>query len=56
LAEVVEGKLIGGLIDPLKPWDLGHPDGVSTGGPEHRKCNRAKAGKGVFGWRTSREW
>ena len=35
-----EGEL-GGLIRPGQPWDLGHPDGESTGGAEHRFCNRS---------------
>ena len=35
-----EGEL-GGLIDPLAAWDLGHPDEESVGGPEHRECNRS---------------
>lgn len=25
-----------------EPWDLGHPDGQSPGGPEHADCNRGK--------------
>jgi len=35
----------GELIDPSKPWDLGHVrDNTAVGGerwPEHRACNRA---------------
>ena len=30
----------GGLIRPGQLWDLGHADGESVGGPEHRECNR----------------
>jgi hypothetical protein len=39
LAELVDGVLVGGFI--RGEWDLGHPDGESAGGPEHRACNRA---------------
>jgi hypothetical protein len=38
-AELVDGVLVGGLIWPDEPWHLGHPDGESTGGPEHVSCN-----------------
>jgi len=31
----------GELIEAGSPWDLGHADGESRGGPEHRRCNRA---------------
>lgn len=31
---------VAGLIRPGQLWDLGHPDGESVGGPEHRACNR----------------
>jgi hypothetical protein len=32
---------VGGLIRPCQLWDLGHADGESAGGPEHRSCNRS---------------
>lgn len=32
---------LGGLIRPDQLWDLGHEDGESTGGAEHRICNRS---------------
>lgn len=35
-----EGEL-GGFIRPGALWDLGHADGESVGGPEHRECNRS---------------
>ena len=35
-----DGEL-GGLIAANALWDLGHPDGESVGGPEHRECNRS---------------
>jgi hypothetical protein len=38
-AELIDGELVGGLILPREPWHLGHPDGESTGGPEHVSCN-----------------
>jgi hypothetical protein len=38
-AEWVDGELVGGFI--RGPIDLGRPDGESSGGPEHRECNRA---------------
>ena len=38
-AEWVDGELVGGLIVPGEPWQLGHPDDESAGGPEHRRCN-----------------
>ena len=38
-AELVDGELVGGFI--RGPWDLGHADGESVGGAEHRACNRA---------------
>lgn len=40
-AAFVDGQLVGGFIRPGQRWDLGHPDGESTGGPEHAACNRA---------------
>ena len=39
--EWVDGELVGGFIRLGQPWDLGHPDGESPGGPEHAACNRA---------------
>jgi hypothetical protein len=35
-----DGEL-GGFIEPGQLWDLGHADGESAGGPEHRVCNRS---------------
>ena len=40
-AELVDGELVGGFIEPVERWHLGHPDGESVGGPECRECNRA---------------
>jgi hypothetical protein len=45
-----EGGL-GGLIRPGQAWDLGHADGESVGGPEHRECNRG-APQRLKGWRS----
>jgi hypothetical protein len=63
-AEVVDGRKVGGFIAPDTAWDLGHPDGESTGGPEHAACNRAapsrlaakKKPPEVATVRHSREW
>ena len=38
-AELVDGVLVGGFIEPGERWHLGHPDGESVGGPEHVRCN-----------------
>lgn len=40
-AELVDGKLVGGLIYPGEPWDLGHDETRESSAPEHRRCNRA---------------
>lgn len=46
-AEIVGGTLVGGLIDPSEPWDLGHDDRDPSvyRGPEHSSCNRATKGR-----------
>ena len=38
-AELIGTEKVGGLIRPGEPWHLGHADGESVGGPEHRRCN-----------------
>ena len=53
-AELVDGELVGGLIRPDEEWHLGHPDGESVGGPEHRKCNAGAPSR--LGARRRREW
>jgi hypothetical protein len=56
-AELVDGVLVGGLIRPGEPWDLGHVDGSGRrlySGPEHRACNRATSRHRAR--RMSREW
>lgn len=44
------------FIVPGEPWDLGHDDldRARWSGPEHRRCNRATAGR--VGRLVSRRW
>ena len=51
----------GRTIHPGQPWDLGHDDHDRsiTRGPEHRRENRATAGRRKRGWsrrRQSEDW
>lgn len=62
-ARIVKGGRVkcarcGELILPFEPWDLGHDDEDRTkyAGPEHRRCNRATAGRRKPERKTSREW
>ena len=55
-AELVEGQLVGGFILPGTPWDLGHPDDESVGGPEHAACNRARPMRRRRVRTSSRTW
>jgi hypothetical protein len=53
-AEEVDGRLIGGIIEPGTAWDLGHDDRDPRfhTGPEHASCNRAAPNRN----KTSRQW
>ena len=56
-SELVGGVKVGGLIAPGEPWHLGHPDGESVGGAEHRACNTgAPIRLAAQARRTSRAW
>ena len=53
-AEWVAGELVGGIIEPGSPWDLGHDDHRPWlhRGPEHASCNRGAPHRN----QTSRVW
>jgi hypothetical protein len=50
-AEIVDGTIVGGLIEPGEKWHLGHPDGESVGGPEHEACNTGAPSRLRAQWR-----
>ena len=56
--DVVDGLLVGGLIDGEMKWDLDHTDDRRGYlGPSHEKCNRsAGARKRNAKTRRSRQW
>jgi len=63
---IVDCARCGELIEPGRPWDLGHNDDrTAWTGPEHRSCNRVAGAKNAAmvtnamrkaGVHTSREW